>query len=1204
MNREMIPSLIAEGHARGHSSGNVVGTFLVIDISGFTRLTRGFMQRGRRGAEAISKLIQESIAPAVEAVERCGGIITGFAGDAFTAAFEESSDQDRQQVDDRIRLALAIIAENLAGTSTAMPGGQTKGLAIKVGISRGAATWKIVLHEAQSVAFFDGPALAKANLACSGCGPNEVGLDPSALSILPGAIGATSPVLGGEPRLIEIDRLIADVGEFDRPAEVPRCETVHKQQPTFFPSAIFESNLVGELRDVVACMLAVNADCAGEQVFASLVETALDFGGYFNKIDCSEKGCLLLVIFGAPVARDRMPGRASAFVASAMRRHTDCVRCGVAIGTAFTGFVGSSRRCEYTALGDVVNLAARLVVCAEWGSALTDEAFAKMLPESAVRDIGVVALKGFEGPFRAFRLLSDTALEAEPSAAMGGFRGRSREISLLETHLARLSDGHFAGVIHVAGPAGIGKSALIAELKQRSTFDDTKSSHRWLHLSCDEIVRKSFLPFKRCLKGLFGIDAKADISTNMDRFEARFNELRDRVADPRERESLMNAKPLLPAFVDLPTRDETIVELDMRVRYENTLLAIVAVFRATASIQPVVLQIEDFQWTDHDSHVLVQSLCRNMRGIPLLIIATCRSDRPEKVLLVEDDPEESGELIWLGAMAEEEAAEMLVSRLRLAGGAPSALTVETLEFIRERGGGNPFYMEQILLYLHENELLGSAAENADARLELPPGINMLLTARLDRLPRALRELVKAASVLGVEFSPDVLANMISIDPVEQQLRTGESEGLWRALPQLHYLFTHSLIRDAAYEMQLEGRLRQLHLAAATSYERLYQGHLQPFLPELAVHFERAGHPEQAMKYLRRAGEHALDQYQNNAAAEFFQRWLNLSDSCEPSTVDPDYLRVDALDHLGQALKQAGEWDHALERFKEAIGYANEAGDNRRRLRSLIHLGDILRYRGDYSEAMQRRLEALELAETLDDSDAKATIYGAIGNIHLCQGRLTHALKHYKMQETLAETTGNQQELSIAVGNTGIIHSRRGNLDAALECYERQFSICEDLRDVPGMANAVGNIGLVYRRRRRFDDAEVKFQQQLELAHRSGDKQRISGALGNLGVIALQRDQRRESTELFLRQQSLAEKLGDRRTIAYAAGMLGTLAERDGNLLEAERLYCLKFDLSDALDFRPGKLGALRALVALNSRSGKTSEASRWNQRYQAVEMES
>lgn len=1157
MNRELIATLIVEEHSAGRCRGDIVGVMLVADIVGFTRMTRGFLDEGRQGAEGISKVIAASIAPAVNAVEACGGIVLAFAGDAFSAVFPEDDATNETDLASRVLKTLNLISSACARSRVAGPGGGTICPAIKIGLARGAVSWSIVSATGQSVVYFDGTALAMANGACEACGPNQIAFDRFALSVSPHPAFDGAVADGGArlPCLYELDHFHNEDADDIRPPERGHNAIARELSRSFHPVEILELETDGELRDIVVCMLALSSAFDRDSSLTSLVEAAHESGAHFNKIDISDKGMLALVIYGAPIARDRMPQRAAVFLASILQRHGETVRAGLTMGTAFTGFVGSERRCEYTALGDVVNLAARFAVKAKWGEALIDANIAACLPEAQTTSAKAVKLKGYDTPLNAF-YLKPTAAAADVSLLpTNGFRGREAEMEALTRHLDPLFRNEFAGVACVAGPAGIGKSALAIEMRRRDECD-LQSQNQWLHLPCDEVFRKSFLPFVRCLKGFFSQEDSADSTANGQHFEARMEELIRDIENLELRESLSAGRQLLAAFIDLPSNDESVAQLEAQARYENTLLAAGTLFSALASMRPLVLVIEDFQWIDPDSVVLLESICRKCRHLPLAIIAACRAQEPAAVPRINTGAnEDAARLIWLQDMTNEEAEAMLRVRLRQIGEPESRLSAATLAFILERSAGNPFYMEQLLFYMHEHQLLDSSSPTRDSRalLGVPMGINMLLTARLDRMPRELRDLVKCAAVLGVEFSSDVLSCMNGLGGVDPHLESGATEGLWRALSRLRYLFTHALVRDAAYHVQLAERLRQLHLAAAESYEKLYAADLQPFLPELAGHFERAGRKESAMRYLRMAGEHALGRFQNAAAADFFRRWIKLANDLQIATtaIDPDFHRIDALNGLGQALKQAGEWVEAQANFDLALTEAREIGDDRRKLDALVRRGDILRFRGDYAEAMENRQEALLLAEALDDTDTKATIYGNIGNIHLCQNRSDQALEFYQMQETLARSTNNLRELSKAIGNSGIVYSRRGDSVMALNCYRQQYDLCLQLHDLPGMAGAVGNIGLVLSRRGLYDEAEAKFNEQLALSRRSGDKQGISNAIGNLGVVTMKRGDFAGAANRFREQMAIAEAVGDRRTTAYAAGILNSLTQKAGDALLAE-----------------------------------------------------
>ncbi len=164
----------------------------------------------------------------------------------------------------------------------------------------------------------------------------------------------------------------------------------------------------------------------------------------------------------------------------------------------------------------------------------------------------------------------------------------------------------------------------------------------------------------------------------------------------------------------------------------------------------------------------------------------------------------------------------------------------------ERTEGNPYYAEQLLLYLDENDLLETITDDVQPVLPgdvyIPTDVRALLTARLDQLPPPVKEVVQNAAVFGPEFETSILYEMMAKDPsLESKLAVAADELIWIALDENRYLFQHALLRDAAYDMQIHSRLRQLHKLAARSLRRSAgtRPDLDSRYPQIAYHFDKA-----------------------------------------------------------------------------------------------------------------------------------------------------------------------------------------------------------------------------------------------------------------------------------------------------------------------------------------------------------------------------
>jgi hypothetical protein len=206
---------------------------------------------------------------------------------------------------------------------------------------------------------------------------------------------------------------------------------------------------------------------------------------------------------------------------------------------------------------------------------------------------------------------------------------------------------------------------------------------------------------------------------------------------------------------------------------------------------------------------------------------------------------------------------------------------------------------------------------------LPADVRLVFTARLDRLVQEIKELVQTAAVLGREFDVQVLSHMLGNKPgLDDQIGHAEEDAIWQAINQVRYLFRHALLRDAAYEMQLRSRRRELHHLAAQALEKWYAQEIEGHLGEIAYHYEAAFQQgletarQPACQYLQRAGKRAAQSYENTAALDFFSRALCLLEESERAA------RFTLLLQREQVLQLVGDRDaqaEALDAAQDGLG---------------------------------------------------------------------------------------------------------------------------------------------------------------------------------------------------------------------------------------------------------------------------------------------
>ncbi len=553
------------------------------------------------------------------------------------------------------------------------------------------------------------------------------------------------------------------------------------------------------------------------------------------------------------------------------------VRVGLATGAVVLGEVGAGARVEYAAFGDTVNVAARLQSAAEPGSVLVDEATHRAVERLfAWGDRRELELKGKSEPVAAWPVAGVAADGARTQRGLPGVEtrlvGRSRELGTGRDALEGLRAGR-GGVLVVAGDAGIGKSRLLAELRAFAERDGS----RWLEGRCVSYGESlPYWPFRDLLRGEW-IGAGADEP-----------ELRVRVGLRRRLEQLFGADgagelyPYLGSLLEVALEHEAAArtaQLSPEALQWRTFEVVGQLFARLAEEAPLVLALEDLHWADATSIQLLEQLLSLAEDAPVLLVLSLRPERDHPAwALREHASREFPHLlreIDLGPLGDADG-ELLAALV-----APASLPAELERRVLEAADGNPFFLEELVRSLAD---VGALVREEDGwrfdhavEVEVPPTVEKVILARLDRLSAEARDLVTAAAALGRTFALPLLEGVVGDVPADS-LHELQRLGLLRQSrrwPQPEFRFRHALIQETAYRTLLAEQRTSLHRRAAEWLEERYAGREAEVLGLLAHHWLRADDEAKAADYLLRAGDKARLEYALDEAIEHYRALLPL-----------------------------------------------------------------------------------------------------------------------------------------------------------------------------------------------------------------------------------------------------------------------------------------------------------------------------------------
>ncbi len=1193
--KHFLPHFIQENYRAGVTEGHLNAFTMFVDLSGFTRLTETLMEKGPAGAEELSVALNEIFQPTVKLVYQNEGFITYFAGDSFTAIFSVNNAANAAAI---AATGRKVVATALAALNRFETEQQTGGslcdynIGIKIGLSFGKVDWGIV-GDRRKAYYFRGEPIDSCGIAQSKAGSLQM-------------VGDTSFIRQFSP-----EKLVAhevEPGWFllkPDPSYIPKKEKQSavvlpladpKIMADFLPGEVYTNSDQGEFRNVVSVFLSftgVDNHVALNHVATTVLDHSLSFGAYFKEIDFGDKGGLMFCLFGAPVSFENNTERALEFVSAVqddlrgLKTLTGAqFRIGIASGIAFTGVIGSAERCQYAAVGARVNLGARLMAKAEWGEVIADENIQKNR-NFRFTSRGQGVFKGFEHPIQTY-VLSGRSLSGRAGFA-GEYVGRAEELKRLVDFAEPLRNHQFSGLAYIFGEAGIGKSRLSYELR-RSLSEG--QSLTWFNCQSDQILRKPFNPFVYFLKNYFEQSPENTAHINMEKFDRNFLELQFELTQEKHpeadliRREIARTETVLAALVGVQKSGGLWEQLDARGRYQNTLAALANLFVAEAILQPVVIELEDTHWYDDMSREFLAQFIRRAQVYPILFLASSRYEDdgsksyPVRPALLDEIGVKSIE-VDLNFLSATDLRSFSESRL---GG---HLNDDLFDLLQRMTQGNPFYLEQMADYFLEGDMLETKngllqLKNSD--IQISDSVKQIMMSRIDRLSGLVKETVKAAAVIGREFELPVLSAVMARQEdfmlkngdlehvLREQVQTAEKWQIWHAMNELRYIFRHSLLREAAYDMQLRTRLKEIHQLIAEAIEQLYPNSEERFV-DLAFHYEQADNEKKTDKFLEKAARYAQRNFQNRQALVFYEKLLaHLNHTSKKSK-----KRIKILLRKGTVHELIGQWEEAERDYENALERAKALNDWYLIGRANRRMGQLLMLRGKYPEAKKNLDVAITCFELASDQVGTAKTYGNLGTFFFRQGSYEAAKSWFAKSIEINRSIQRDAENATIVANLGLIFMNQGHYDEGIRWLEEQLMISERAQDKQGLTTLYTNLGIIYLEKNSLDSALLCLEKGLALSEELGNKLMMTICIGCIGSVWEKKGDYTKAMQNFERDLALVNEMGDKQGIAIASGLIGDLMSIMGHFERSNEHTEKNLRLSRELNYKKGIAKALNTM---------------------------
>ena len=816
------------------------------------------------------------------------------------------------------------------------------------------------------------------------------------------------------------------------------------------------------------------------QCFEKLGQIVYSYEGTIDKYigDC------IMALFGAPISHEDDADRAVRASLDMREALTDLsselnveltMHTGINTGTVVAVNVGSDLRMQYTVIGDVVNVAARLQSVADASQILVGDGVYRLTQHAfdyAKR--GEIALKGRAEPVFAYEptkaLRRQSWLEMAQHQVFSPFVGRTAEMSILSVLLEEASQGRGQAVA-LKGEAGAGKSRLLYEFKQ-----GIPASTRYLEGCCLPYGGTSYQAITEIVGRFFGCPNIAS--------EA------DRKIISRGSLGLEEFVPCFEDLLSLPPGDPAYNLLDPQMRRSRTFAAVIALLSAACREQTLVLVIEDLQWVEPTTEDFLAGFLDAISSLSVLIVFLHRPDYQPPW------QDRSGYVgLPLSPLTRTDSQRLIESLFDT----EVAPALET--YIYEHSEGNPFFIEELVRTLKETNVLRHdghvSLSGSPEQLAVPATIEGVLGARMDRLDGETRRTMEIASVLGQQFSAPLLSHVLEDgDPVGEQLKAltaaqflqpGDRRGD-------SYAFKHALTREVAYSRLMKGSRAKLHKRAAEAICEVTPEAITAQPEVLAYHYTEAGLVESALPYWLQAGQRAIERSANLEAITYLRTALDLLPAL-PDGPERDQQEIQLQITLGVPLLASK--GYAAPEVEAAYIRANELcqkiGETPQLFPVIYGLWAFFFVRAQHAEGLKLATQLVTLGREAQDRSLLIQGHAALGQVLTSCGEFGEAMKHFGELESLYDIE-KHRSLAFAYGQdakvmalswSGLTRWLQGYPEEAVRASQAALQLAEKVEHPFSSCYGLFCAAWLYYLRGEFDLVDQRAQACLDLATAHG-----------------------------------------------------------------------------------------------------------------------
>jgi len=723
---------------------------------------------------------------------------------------------------------------------------------------------------------------------------------------------------------------------------------------------------------------------------------------------------------------------------------------------------------------------------------------------------------------------------------------RTEEMEVLKEAVYSAVHGE-GGLVFVHGEAGIGKTRLLREVGAYAKSRGVKV----LHGRCPALFRMDGVPpyviWKEVIKDYLETCTPEQLYRVVGYYPAEVAKL---VLELRQKlGTIPESFPISPE------------------QEQNRLFEAVSQFITNISREaPLLVVLDDLQWTDTSSLLLLHYLARDVQKRPMLLLGAYRSTdldagHPLTSVLAELNRERLTQSVSLKRMSLSDTSEMIKQMLE-----QDDVPEEFCRIVYEKTRGNPFFAEEVIKSLEEEEVIYREKKwkiKEVSRIQFPETVKSVVKARISRLNDECQNVLTMASLVGNDFTLEALQGVFELD--EDKLRKIVDELLKTGLLKHRAIhgedvcsFADIIVRDVMYEEVGTFERKKLHGNAGAALEKVYARKIDEHFGELAYHFLEAGDKDKALDYFLKAGEKAQKIYANSEAASYYKSSFRLLEEKE----EEPRKRAKVLERLGDVTRAGDEYDAGVNFWGQALllweqlGEKEKVAELHRRMSFVLWI-----HMGETGKAREHQQMALGILEKEPESVELAQLYAHISQFSwVMEGNMEKARSYAEKALELANKMNASEVIAEAYNTLALVCYSFGERRRAIEFLERALKIALCNSDMQSAMRTYENLGNILTGEEMETSLEY-YEKGFELAKKVGRTDWIPWLGSRLAGMHIGSGNTNKALQLAEQSVTLARKTYIPGNLKASLITLGYVYMVTGEWNKSEQLFMEALDIS-------------------------------------------